>query len=133
MIDTLIGDYTRLGERARASSLQARKPELQVQATEACEEVDCKAKQVVRAKVQELGPIEYPGEARRRLVGECKVTLNVTEAGRPVDLTSDCSDPVFVESAMIAVQESTFTPRYENGVPKPQYNVIMPFRFEPGR
>jgi len=33
---------------------------------------------------------------------------------------------------MIAVQESQFTPRYENGVPRPQYNIVMPFDFQPG-
>ena len=131
MIDTLIGDYTRLGERGRANALQARRAEIQVRADEQCALIDCRSKRVVTAKVQELGPVEYPREARRQ-VGDCKVTLNVTETGRPVDLTSDCSDPVFVEAAMIAVQESTFTPRFENGVPHPEYNVVMPFSFEPG-
>lgn len=131
MIDTLIGDYTRLGERGRANALQTRRAEVQARADEQCALVDCRSKRLVTAKIQELGPVEYPREARRQ-VGNCKVTLNVTETGRPVDLTSDCSDPVFVEAAMIAVQESTFTPRFENGVPHPEYNVVMPFAFEPG-
>lgn len=131
-IDALIADYNKIGERGRATALQTQRPALQVQADEACAAINCKRARLVGAKVQTLGPVEYPREARRRLVGECTVTLNVTEAGRPVDLASDCSDPVFVESAMIAVQESEFSPRYDNGVPQPQYNVIMPFSFEPG-
>jgi len=132
ILDEVIADYTRIGERGRAAALQSQRSAVKARADAACAEIDCRAKRVVDAKVQKLGPIEYPSEARRREVGECRVTLNVTEDGRPVDLTSDCSAPVFVESAMIAVQESTFTPRYENGMPKPRYNVIMPFAFEPG-
>ena len=131
-IDALITDYTRRGEASKAANLRAQRPGLQTQFETACSVISCTAKPVVPAKVQTLGPIEFPSEAGRRQVGQCRVTLNVTEAGRPVDLTSDCSDPVFVEAAMIAVQESTFTPRYEQGVPKPSYGVIMPFSFQPG-
>lgn len=131
-IDAIIADYTRLGERARVSALRAKRPEIQARSDAACAQVDCRSSAVVDAKVQEIGPIEYPSEARRREVGDCRVTLNVTEDGRPVDLASDCSAPVFVEAAMIAVQESSFTPRYENGVPRPRYNVVMPFEFQPG-
>ena len=131
-VDALIGDYTRLGEANKAASLRARRPALQSQFEASCSAIDCKSKPVIAAKVQTLGPVEYPGEARRRLEGDCKVTLNVTESGRPVDLVPDCTDPVFVEAAMIAVQESTFSPRYERGVPKPSYNVVMPFSFQPG-
>jgi len=132
ILDEVIADYTRIGERARAAALQSERGALKARADEVCAEFDCRASRIVDAKIHKLGPIKYPSEARRREVGECRVTLNVTEDGRPVDLTSDCSAPVFVESAMIAVQESTFTPRYENGVPKPRYNVVMPFVFEPG-
>lgn len=131
-VDQLIADYTKIGEHARAASLRAQRGEIKARADETCAQANCRSGSVIGAKVQTLGPIKYPREARRRQVGECRVTLNVTETGRPVDLTSDCSDPVFVESAMIAVQESTFTPRYENGRPRPDYNVVMPFAFDPG-
>ncbi len=132
MIDTLIADYTNIGERTRANTLRARRGDIQARADATCAQVNCRGQNIVPAKVQKLGPIEYPREARRGLVGDCTVTLNVTETGRPVDLVSDCSDPVFVEAAMIAVQESTFTPRFDNGVPHPEYNVVMPFAFQPG-
>ena len=131
-IDALIADYTKLGERNKADNLRAQRTVLQTQHNSNCAAHSCKTKSVVSAQVLDLGPVTYPRDARRRLVGECKVTLNVTEAGRPVDLVADCTDPVFVESAMIAVQESSFTPRYEQGEPKPSYGVVMPFRFEPG-
>jgi len=130
IIDAVIADYRAMGESGLVTALQARRAEAKGRADEACARVNCSSRQVIAAKIQKVGPVEYPREARRK-VGECKVTLNVTEAGRPVDLTSDCSDPVFVEAAMIAVQESEFSPRYENGVPRPQYNVIMPFAFQP--
>ena len=131
-IDALIADYTKIGERGRANALRARRGEVQARANAACALADCRAKRVVTAKVRELGPIAYPRDARRGLVGECSVTLNVAETGKPVDLASDCSDPVFVEAAMIAVQESTFSPRFENGVPYPAYNIVVPFAFQPG-
>lgn len=131
-IDALLADYNRIGERGRASALQAQRGTVKARADAACAAVNCRARAVIDARVASLGPVEYPGEARRGLRGECRVTLNVTETGRPVDLRPDCSDPVFIEAAMIAVQESQFTPRYENGSPRPQYNVIIPFAFAPG-
>lgn len=131
-VDAIITDYRRIGESGRAATLQARRSEIKLRADEACAAADCRAKPTVTARVQALGPIAYPSEARRRQTGECRVTLNVTETGKPVDLTSDCTDPVFVEAAMIAVQESTFVPRYERGMPRPEYNVVMPFAFDPG-
>lgn len=130
-LDQIIADYNHLGERERASTLQVQRGQIKTQADAACAAVGCREQPFISAKVIEYGPIDYPREARR-LVGECTVTLNVTETGRPVDLISDCSDPIFVESAMIAVQESQFMPRYENGLPRPQYNVSIPFVFNPG-
>lgn len=131
VIDGVIADYTSMGERARALALQARRPEAKARADVACAQVNCRAAPTIDAKIAELGPVEFPREARRQR-GNCTVTLNVTETGKPVNLASRCNDPVFIEAAMVAVQESRFTVRYENGMPAPQYNVVMPFAFDPG-
>jgi len=129
-LDRVIADYRAMGEQGQAAALQARRGEVKIRADENCARASCTSQRIIAAQVRDLGPVKYPREARRK-VGNCSVTLNVTEGGLPVDLRADCSDPVFVEAAMIAVQESQFSPRYENGVPKPHYNVVMPFSFKP--
>lgn len=130
MIDKLIADYGRVGQTARSGALRAQRSEIATRAQEACALANCRSAVVVDAAVVEYGPFEYPSGARRQS-GECTVTFNITEDARPVDLMPDCTDPVFMESAMIAVQESKLTPRYENGVPGPRYNIVVPFAFSP--
>lgn len=131
-VDEIAADYARLGDEARASNLRAQRAEIAARAEEACAAVGCDRSQIIDAKVVEYGPVRYPSDGRRK-TGECTISLNVTEDGRPVDLVPNCTDPVFVEPAMEAIQESSFSPRYENGIPQPRYNIIVPFSFDPGR
>lgn len=130
-LDGIISDYFTMGNRQRANALRAQLPEIKARGDAACGQVNCRSARLVDAKILELGPLRYPRDARRK-TGDCQVTLNITEDGRPVDLVPDCTDPVFIEAAMIAVQQSEFSVRYENGVPQPRYNIIMPFAFAPG-
>lgn len=129
--DGIVSDYRRKGDRKRLRELQALRSEVEVRAQDACAFANCVSRGVTDAKVVTVGPIRYPSDARRK-AGTCRVTLNLTEDGRPVDLMPDCTDPVFVEAAMIAVQQSTFSVNFKDGVPSPRYNIIMPFEFNPG-
>lgn len=129
--DGIVSDYRRKGDRKRVRELQALRSEIEVRAEDACAFASCKSRGVTDAKVITVGPVKYPSGARRKS-GTCRVTLNLTEDGRPVDLVPDCTDPVFIEAAMIAVQQSTFSVNFKDGVPTPRYNIIMPFEFAPG-
>lgn len=130
--DKIIADYRALGLPRTAANMRAERPALEARAEAACDAAKCDRRTTVDARAQEIGSVRYPSEARRGAVGECRVTLNITEDARPVDLVPDCTDPVFMETAMLAVQTTTFSARYENGQPRPRYNMIIPFLFEPG-
>ena len=130
VIDEIISDLEALGQSGRAQSLQARRGEAAARALAACDLAQCRSGSVVDAKVAQSAQPVYPSRALASgQGGQCRVRLNVTETGFPVDIVADCSDEVFVESAQEAARNTVFHPRYSNGLPEPRINVVLPFTF----
>ncbi len=129
--DSVVADYQRQGNRKRVRELEALRSEVELRAEAACALANCQPRGVSDARIINVGEVAYPSDGRRRK-GSCQVTLNITEDARPVDIVAECTDPVFIEPALIAVQNSTFSARFKDGRPEPRYNIIMPFDFSPG-
>ena len=130
VIDEVIADYRAMGQSGRAQSLQARRAEAAARASAACDQAQCRARPVVDAKVLQAAPPVYPPRALATGAGaDCRVRLNVTETGFPVDIMAECTDAQFVDSAAEAARNTVFQPRFSNGVPEPRINVILPFTF----
>ncbi len=130
VIDEIISDYQNLGQTSRAQSLQARRSDADARARAACAQAQCKTSSVVDAKVLQGAQPVYPSRALAAGQGaQCRVRLNVTETGFPVDIKAECSDEQFEESAIEAARNTVFQPRYSNGMPEPRINVILPFTF----
>jgi len=53
-VDALIGDYNRIGERARANALQAKRGELRTRAEAACAAVNCQGRRIVPRRAGQL-------------------------------------------------------------------------------
>ena len=129
-IDAIISDYRGLGQSGRAAGLQAQRAEAAGRATIACDLAQCKSHAFVDAKIVEsVTPVYPPRALAAGVSAECRVQMNVTEAGQPVDLTAECTDPRFVDSALEAAGQTVFAPRFSNGKPEPRHNVILPFTF----
>lgn len=130
VIDELMSDYRALGQTSRSRRLQGRRAEAALRAGAACDQAQCRARPLVDAKVLEPAAPIYPPRALAAGAGaECRVNLNVTETGFPVDIVANCDDARFIASAAEAARSTVFQPRYSNGVPEPRINVILPFSF----
>ena len=129
-IDAIISDYRALGQSGLAARLQAQRSEAAGRASLACDLAQCKSRAYVDTRaVEPVVPVYPPRALAAGDSADCRVRMNVTEAGEPVDLTAECTDPQFVESALAAAAQTVFVPRFTNGWPEPRYNVILPFTF----
>mgnify|MGYP001981554005 CR=1 FL=1 len=84
-----------------------------------------------RTAVPVRNPVpDYPTRAlTRNLEGHCNVTFSVDAAGRPYDLTADCSDEVFRSSSLRAVERALFAAKMSDGVPVGQDNLVYPIYY----
>ncbi len=73
---------------------------------------------------------DYPPKALRQgLEGDCEVVFSIDAAGRPYNVNTDCSHPVFESSSKRAVQKALFAARVENGIPMGDDNLVYPVSF----
>ncbi|MEO9971978.1 MAG: energy transducer TonB [Hyphomonadaceae bacterium] len=129
-IDEIISDYQALGKGANAAGLRGQRTEAAARASLACEAAGCTARPLIDAVATEPAAPVYPSRALSSGAGaECRVTMNVTEDGLPVDIVADCTDPLFIDSAAEAARQTGFQPRYRNGRPEPRHRVVLPFTY----
>lgn len=129
-IDEIIEDYKALGQRSRASALRGQRAEAAGRAAAACQQARCTSQPLIDAKAVETVAAVYPPRALAAGTNaECRVNMNISEAGDPVDIVAACTDPQFEASAAEAARQTVFQPRYRNGRPEPRHRVILPFSF----
>lgn len=129
-LDALAADHEEAGDLARTEALRASRRDVARRFDRACSAVRCRSAEIVEPRLADISAPDYPTEAQRAgLSGSCSVTLNITEAGEPADLTADCSDPVFVSAALEWAGQTEFSQRFVNGVPVPAYGVVLPLDF----
>ena len=129
-IDAIISDYRALGQSGLAARLQGQRTEAEGRADIACDLAQCRSSAYMDTKVIEpVAPVYPPRALTAGISADCRVQMNITEAGQPVDLVAECTDPRFIESALAAAEQTVFVPRFTNGRPEPRHNVILPFSF----
>ena len=60
---------------------------------------------------------------------DCDVRFDVDSRGRPFNVAADCSDPLFVRSAVKAMRRVEFAPRIEGGEAVARRNVVYPLEY----
>lgn len=65
----------------------------------------------------------------RGISGSCNVSFDVDTAGRPQNISAQCTDNVFRAEAERAVRRAEFLPAIRNGQPVIQKNAIYPIEF----
>lgn len=129
-VDGLIQDYEQRGDLAKVEALRSQRRDIATRFDRVCSEARCRSSSEVGAVIQNSIRASYPSDAQRqRLSGSCRVSVNVSETGEPRDIETNCSDPVFNDSAYEAARRSEFSPRFLSGVPQPDYDVIIPIEF----
>lgn len=82
--------------------------------------------QVVRAPAPSVPAIALA----RGLSGDCTVLFDVDRAGRPFNITAQCTDDVFRAEAIRAVSKAEFLPKVNaRGIPVEQHGAIYPLEF----
>ncbi|MEO1475337.1 MAG: energy transducer TonB [Pseudomonadota bacterium] len=129
-VDELISDFDSRGDQTKADALRANRREIAEQFDRACSEARCRSATIVPATIQSNVRASYPSDAQRqRLSGSCRVTVHVSETGETRDIKTDCSNSVFNDSAYEAARRTRFSPRFSNGAPEPDYDIILPIEF----
>ncbi|MEM9668912.1 MAG: energy transducer TonB [Pseudomonadota bacterium] len=129
-IDGLISDYDARNDTARAETLRSSRREIAERFDRACSEAKCRSSIEVPAVAKNSIRAEYPSTAlREKLSGTCRVYVSVSETGEARDIRTDCSNSVFNDSAYEAARRTRFSPRFYNGAPQPDYDVILPIEF----
>ena len=125
-VDELIQDYANRGDVERSETLRSGRRDIAVDFDRLCSEARCRSSVDVPSAVQSTIRTDFPSQARRqRLSGTCQVSMNVSETGQPLDIKTNCSDPVFNDSAYEAASRARFSPRFANGAPRPDYDIII--------
>ncbi|MEO0883370.1 MAG: energy transducer TonB [Pseudomonadota bacterium] len=129
-IDRLITDYDTRGDIESAERLRSSRRDIAARFDQTCSQARCRSATEVPAIIQNSIRANYPSDAQRqRLSGSCRVIVNVSETGDPQDIRTNCTDPVFNDSAYDAARRSRFSPRFKNGAPQPDYDLILPIEF----
>ena len=82
--------------------------------------------QVVRAPAPSVPAIALA----RGISGDCTVLFDVDRAGRPFNITAQCTDDVFRAEAIRAVSKAEFLPKVNaRGIPVEQQGAIYPLEF----
>lgn len=74
-------------------------------------------------------PVIPPGAISRGISGSCNVSFDVDTAGRPQNISAQCTDNVFRAEAERAVRRAEFLPAIRNGQPVIQKNAVYPIEF----
>ena len=69
------------------------------------------------------------GAISRGISGSCNVSFDVDTAGRPKNVSAQCTDNIFRAEAVRAVQRAEFLPAIRNGQPVEQRNAVYPIEF----
>lgn len=83
-----------------------------------------------------LTPVRAPAPSipaaaiHRGLSGSCDVHFDVDTAGRPQNVSAQCTDNIFKAEAERAVRRAEFLPAIRNGLPVEQKNAIYPIEFK---
>lgn len=129
-IDGLVQDFTAMGQTVRADTLRVARRDIAARFDRICSAARCRSAPLVQAQMQSQESPDFPAEAlRSNRSGTCRVTLNVTETGTGTDFSAECTDTVFEASALESARSATFTPRFQDGAPEPEYGVVLPIEF----
>ena len=79
--------------------------------------------------VREPMPSIPPGALARGISGRCDVRFDVDTAGRPQNVSAQCTDNVFKAEAERSVRRAEFLPAIRNGQPVIQKNAVYPIEF----
>ena len=72
----------------------------------------------------------YPDTAlQQHLSGSCKVLLQTDAEGYPLVIEAACSNDIFEEAAIRAVERGRIPPGFIDGQPVPRYGVVYPLVF----
>lgn len=74
-------------------------------------------------------PVIPAAAASRGISGSCDVRFDVDTAGRPQNVSAQCTDNVFKTEAERSVRKAEFLPAIRNGLPVAQKNAVYPINF----
>lgn len=83
-----------------------------------------------------LTPVRAPAPSipaaavHRGISGSCDVHFDVDTAGRPQNVSAQCTDNLFQPEAQRAVRRAEFLPAIRNGQPVEQKNAVYPIEFK---
>ena len=80
---------------------------------------------------QLAAPIQprWPWEVSPPAFANCLVRFNVSEKGKPMNISGICDDDRFLKSAENAISRAEFVPKKKDGKPEIRYNVVQPLEY----